>query len=771
MKKGLVYKKKSKVNWCPDCETVLANEQVQQGKCWRHSQTDVQQKDLEQWYLKITAYADELLSGLDRLENWPERVRTMQRNWIGKSKGIEIFFKEKDSSETIPCFTTRPDTLFGVTYMVLAPEHPLVEKWTKGTEYAADVQRFKEEVKKLSEIDRTAEGKPKNGLFIGKYFINPVNGDACPIFIADYVLMEYGTGAVMAVPCHDQRDFEFAEKYSLQKKVVIQPKGKGLNAHEMREAFVDEGVLVNSAEFNGIGNTEAIDKISKWLEKKGDGKIKTNYKLRDWLISRQRYWGTPIPIIYCEKCGQVPVPEKDLPVRLPKDADFSAGGNPLATSKSFVETKCPKCGTKAKRETDTMDTFVDSSWYFLRYCSPKESKQPFAKADAKYWMPVDQYVGGIEHAILHLMYSRFFCKALRDLDLVEFDEPFSRLLAQGMVLKGGVKMSKSLGNVVSPEEIIEKYGADTARLFILFTALPEKELEWSDAGVESAYKFLAKVHLLFEENASALKGAANAGAKNKTKISAKSLDQKEKLLFSKANRAIRNATEQIEKFEFNYAISETMQLAGAMQKFDDKKSPAFAFAAKTLAQLLSPFAPHLCEELWEMLGGKGLVALAEWPKADEKLIDEKAEKAEELFQSVRQDTIQIMGIARLEKPKKIVLYVAPEWKWKALKIIKAEIEKEGKPDVGKAIKACMQDPELKKLGAKIPAFVGMAVKRAVEMQSVTQINEKQSLDFYIKDFEAEFGATVSIEEAEKTKFDPTNKAKNAFPGKPAIYLE
>ncbi|MDD5054193.1 MAG: leucine--tRNA ligase, partial [Candidatus Nanoarchaeia archaeon] len=480
--KGLIYRKKAAANWCPDCNTVLANEQVENGKCWRCKST-VKQEMLEQWFIKITDYAEELLNDLDKLKGkWPEKVLAMQKNWIGKSSGTMIDFKIKESNEKISVFTTRPDTIFGATYLVMAPEHELILKWVKGTAHEKAVNRFIEEAKKKSMLERESLLKDKNGLFIGKCAINPVNNEELPIYIADYVVMNYGTGAVMAVPAHDQRDFEFAKKYGLPLKIVIQTKDKSLNAETMKEAYAENGVLINSNEFNGLNNELAKNKISAWMAKNKCGKTTTQYKLRDWLISRQRYWGTPIPMINCEKCGMVPAKIKDLPIVLPNDIKFGQG-NPLSTSKSFKNAICPKCKSKAKREIETLDTFFDSSWYYLRYCDPKNNNDIFSKDSVKHWMPVDQYIGGIEHAILHLLYARFFTKFLRDLGLIKFDEPFKKLLSQGMVLKDGIKMSKSIGNIVEPKEITSKYGADTARLFILSSALPEKEMEWNDKGV------------------------------------------------------------------------------------------------------------------------------------------------------------------------------------------------------------------------------------------------------------------------------------------------
>ncbi|MCX8147521.1 MAG: leucine--tRNA ligase, partial [Candidatus Woesearchaeota archaeon] len=584
-KKGLAYRKKAPINWCPDCGTVLANEQVIDGKCWRCNSA-VEIKDLEQWFLKITHYAEELLNEIDNLKGWPERVKIMQRNWIGKSKGLLVNFKLKGTNEDMPIFTTRPDTLYGVTFMVFAPEHPKVMELVKGTEYEEKVKKFVRRVVIEERFTRTAEDKEKEGMFIGKYAINPLTGEEIPIYIANFVLLEYGTGAIMAVPAHDQRDFEFAKKYGIKIKVVINPPDFDLNAERMSRAYIDEGTLINSGEFNGMNNIDAIENISKYVEKKGFGKITTQYKLRDWLISRQRYWGTPIPIIYCNKCGIVPVPEKDLPVELPQHAIFSGRGNPLETNPDFVNVKCPKCGGKARRETDTMDTFVDSSWYFFRYCDPKNDKKPFGDA-YKYWMPVDQYIGGIEHAILHLLYARFWAKAMRDIGLADISEPFTNLLCQGMVIKDGKKMSKSFGNVVEPNEIIAKYGPDTARMFMLFTALPEKELEWSDQGVNGMFRFLNRLMALVEENINA-KDAE--------------LTNRDRNLIAKQHRTIKLVTEHIEKFEFSLAIGKIMEFVNAIYRYKDGEinKKVYDEAIKTMALLIAPFAPHIAEEIWEL---------------------------------------------------------------------------------------------------------------------------------------------------------------------------
>lgn len=755
LKKGLAYKAKAKSNWCKSCGTVLANEQVVEGNCWR-CKNEVVEKDFDQWFFKITKYADELLKDLEKLKEWPPRVRTMQKNWIGKSRGIEAYFKEKETGKKLPTFTTRPDTLFGTTFVVFAPEHPLVTEFVKGTELEEDVKRFIKEVKGQSLIDRLAEGKEKRGIFLGKYAINPVNQEVIPIFAADFAVLEYGTGMVMCVPTHDQRDFEFAEKYELQKRVVIQPKDKKLETHAMEKAYVDEGILVNSGQFDGLGNIEAIEKISDWLEKKGFGKRTVNYKLRDWLISRQRYWGTPIPVVYCEKCGIVPVPEKDLPIKLPEDAPFTGEGNPLDKVESFVKTKCPKCKGKAKRETDTMDTFVDSSWYFLRYCNPN-TKAIFDKKAASYWMPVDQYIGGIEHAIMHLLYARFFTKALRDLGLHKFDEPFTRLLTQGMVLKEGKVMSKSQGNVVEPGEIIGKFGADTARTFILSVSLPTKELEWSDKGAESTFRFLKKLFEFVQQEKKRL---------GKGKINKAKLGSSDSLLLSKAHRTIMQVSEQMSKFEFNFALNSITQLFNAIQKAEKAEKNVLGFSTKTAVQLLAPFAPHLCEELWEALGEKGFVSLSKWPAADKKMIDKKAEQVELFLETVKEDVAHIKELTKIAKPNKIIFFTSPEWKWKAIPIA-AKACKE-RPDFAKTVKALMQNPGIKKHGSEVQGYAKALVLRIPLLKESEKIDEAAALKEAKTFLEKLFGCRIEVEKAEKSRHP---KAKNAMPLKPAIFVE
>ena len=570
-------------------------------------------KNLSQWYFKITDYAERLLDNLDTLDGWPNKVKVMQKNWIGKSVGAEVEFKIKDWEETLTVFTTRVDTIYGTTYMVLAPEYPSVLKMVEGTEYEQPVKEYIEKVEHMNDIERTSTTNEKTGVFIGKYAVNPFTKKEIPIYISDYVLMGYGTGAVMGVPAHDQRDFEFATKFGIDIIPVVDPGDPEIDLNNLKCACAAEGNLINSGEFNGMNNKEAIGKFIELVEEWGIGKRTINYRLRDWLISRQRYWGTPIPMIYCEDCGWVPEKEENLPVLLPTDVEFTGKGeSPLTTSKVFADVVCPKCGKPAKRETDTMDTFLDSSWYFLRYCDPKNTEAPFDSAKANYWMNVDQYIGGVEHAILHLMYSRFFQMALYDMGLVDCEEPFKNLLTQGMVNKDGKKMSKSLGNVVSPEEIIKKYGADTARLFILFAAPPDRELDWSDAGVEGSYRFLNRVYRLVYEFK---KKYPEVPAEFKIEGPA------DKSLNYMLNAAIKKVSEDVGgRYSFNTAISTIMELVNEMYKYKEGEkvnAGLLGKAVKDLILILSPFTPHICEEMWEHMGQSESLVSMPWPEYDE----------------------------------------------------------------------------------------------------------------------------------------------------------
>jgi leucyl-tRNA synthetase len=619
-KRGLAVKKESAVNWCDTCNTVLANEQVIDGKCWRCDH-EVVKKDLSQWFFKITDYADELLKDLDLLPGWPERVKTMQHNWIGRSEGLEFSFEIPALNDTVAVYTTRPDTAYGVTFMALAAEHPLIKKICENNPKADEINAFCERVRNQSEIERTSSESEKEGVFTGVYCINPFTGRKVEIWVTNYVLYDYGTGAVMGVPTGDQRDWMFADKYGIEKIVTICPVGKELKLEEMTCAYEEkEGMLVNSGEFTGMEMHKAMSAIMDKAEAEGFGKRRVNYRLRDWLISRQRYWGAPIPIVYCPHCGEVLVPEDQLPVRLPEDVSFTAGAkSPLATSEEFLHCKCPKCGADATRETDTMDTFLCSSWYYLRYTDAHNDKMPFDKDVNNYWGPVDQYIGGIEHAILHLLYSRFFVKVLRDAGLVDYDEPFSNLLTQGMVIKDGAKMSKSLGNVVSPEEILSQYGADTARLFILFAAPPERELEWSDQGVEGSFRFLNRIWRIVQAFEAVL-------AQKVTEYDHSNLSEADKDLRRVLHSSIKKVTNDIEtRFNFNTAISTMMELVNALYAYKEAaKEPNAGLiyeAISDLIKMMSPFVPHITEELWRgAIDANSSVHEQSWPECDEEAL-------------------------------------------------------------------------------------------------------------------------------------------------------
>ncbi|MDR0978050.1 MAG: leucine--tRNA ligase [Endomicrobium sp.] len=603
-KKGLVFRKSADVNWCPSCRTVLANEQVSNGICWR-CESRTEHKNLEQWFIKITDYADELLKGHDELGGWPPQVLSMQRNWIGKSYGTEIDFKIADADKILKIFTTRPDTIFGVTFMVVAPEHKIINELKSKIINYKQVAEYVLASNKKSNIERSST-RNKTGIRLeGINALNPATGKIIPVFTADYVLTSYGTGAVMAVPAHDQRDWEFAEKFDIPVVEVIKSSHSNLKEH----AYEHDGVLVNSGQFNGIKSSEAFSSILNWIEKQGFGRRTVNFKLKDWLISRQRYWGTPIPMIYCRHCGVVPVPEQDLPVVLPEDVEFKGSGeSPLKTSKTFVNVKCPRCGGYAVRETDTMDTFVDSSWYYTRYCDAHSVDAPFSRDRVNYWMPVNQYIGGIEHACMHLIYARFWFKVMRDLGLVKYSEPFTNLLTQGMVTLGGVAMSKSKGNIVSPDEMLPKYGADTVRLFILFAAPPQKQLDWSSDGIEGCWKFINRVWRLFDVVNT--KSAVSASKQDKDNI------------LKAMHKAIKKVTLDIEKFQFNTAVSSIMELVNELYSYkyhanDDNVSLK---VYEALILLLAPFTPHLCEEIWEKLRNTDFISVHSWPKFDDNIV-------------------------------------------------------------------------------------------------------------------------------------------------------
>ena len=676
--RGLAYQKEASVNWCPSCKTVLANEQAQTGFCDRCNEK-VEIKTLKQWFLKITEYADELLDSLDDL-NWPTKTKLMQKNWIGKSYGVEIDFMVNEKK--FPIFTTRPDTIFGVTFMVISINHPKLKEIVSENQ-KKEVEIFLKKLKTVSK--KNQDELEKEGVFTGSYAINPINNEKVPIYAGNFVVADYGSGMVMAVPAHDKRDFEFAKKYELPIKVVIDPIGIEIEKEEkMTNAYTEKGNLINSGEFNQLDNEKAKHEITKFLEKKKLGRKITQFKLRDWLISRQRYWGTPIPIIHCEKCGSVPVPEKNLPIKLPKNVKFGKG-NPLETNEKWIKTKCPKCNLSGKRETDTMDTFVNSSWYFLRYADPKNNKKIFEKNKVNYWCPIDQYIGGAEHACMHLIYFRFYTKFLRDLGLLNFDEPAIKLFHQGM-LHGtdGEKMSKSRGNVVLPETVSKKYGIDTARMFLISMASPDSNVEWSEKGISGTLKFINKIFEYFEN----------------VKIS-KKIDEKTE---SKLNKIIKEVTNKIENFKYNLAIIKVRELFNSLPLETNKETLEKAL------KLLHPFCPHITEELYEKIKGKGFISLGEWPKVEIQKINEKFERQEKAVEKLIEDIININKIVELkgEKKEKVYVYVLPN-----------EFEFYNKNEIEKKVRK------------KIEIF---------------KVNDKN-------------------------KYDPNNMSKKAKPNKPGIYLE
>ncbi len=744
LKKGLAYKKKAPVNWCPGCETVLANEQVKDGECWRCN-SEVEEKMIEQWFFKITDYADELLDGLGKLPGWPEKIKVMQENWIGKSHGVDIHFTLEGDGRILPTFTTRCDTLFSVTFLAIAPEHPMIPELVKGTGNEENVSAFIRKAKKESIVDRTNEEKEKEGVFTGRYAINPVNKEKVPIYVANFALM-YGSGIVMC-DAHDKRDFRFARKYGIPLKFVISRDGKPTDPKDYDDAFTDDGILFGSGEFNGMKNMEALPKMAEWLEKNKMGKRVINYKLRDWGISRQRYWGTPIPIVYCDKCGTVPVPEKDLPVELPTDIKFTGHGNPLASHKGFVSAKCPKCRGPARRETDTMDTFVDSSWYFLRYCNPK-SKKMFDES-AKYWMPVDQYIGGAEHAVMHLLYARFFTMALKDVGLLNFDEPFTRLFNQGIVYKDGHKMSKSFGNVVTQEEISKKYGIDTARLFLLFVASPESQLEWSDKGVQGAYRFVKRFYKFVNDNAGRLSFGMHRAKTTRDRI-----------LEAKLAITVEEVSRQIEDFQFNLAIGNIMEFMNFLGVYakGEVNGNLFGESVKTLIQLMSPFAPHISEELWERIGMRGFVSTSKWPAAGK--VDKNAIGMESMMSRLGQDIEHVLRLAKV-KPKSIKLIAAPSWKYGFIRKLSARMGKSRNP--GEIIKGLMSDESLKPHGKDVARLVPYLLK--IPEVVLSQKDEMSLLNEMKGPLEAEFGCRVLVESGDTSG---SGKAVNAMPGKPGI---
>ncbi|MFA6088766.1 MAG: leucine--tRNA ligase [Candidatus Woesearchaeota archaeon] len=741
--KGLAFRKKSSVNWCPKCNTVLANEQVHDGKCWRHEDTNVDIKHLEQWFLKITDYADELYEKIDTLTNWPNVIKAMQKNWIGKSFGTEIKFKI--NGDDWPIFTTRPDTIFGVTFMVISAQHSRLNELVT-TEQKEEVELFLKKIKSTSEKD--LEELEKEGAFTGSYAINPITSDKVPVYAGNFVLADYGSGMVMAVPAHDQRDFEFAKKYNIPIKVVISPKSYTLNSEKMSRAFVDEGFLIDSNQFDGTSNKEAIDEITSFLEKKGHGKKTVNFKLRDWLVSRQRYWGTPIPIFYCDKCGIVPVPESELPIKLPHDVKFGEG-NPLLTNSDFVNSKCPKCGHSAKRETDTMDTFVNSSWYFLRYTDSKNDKEIFDVNNAKYWAPIDTYIGGKEHACMHLIYFRFYTKFLRDLGLIDFDEPCNKLFNQGMLHGAdGNKMSKSLGNVVNPIDMIEKFGADSLRFNLMSLSSPDKDSVWNDRGIESTFKFIRRFYDFFD----------------KVKIGNSSAR-----LESKLHKAIRDVSIDIENFKYNLAIIKIRQLSEVFEE----EGEATPDNLLSLIKLIHPFCPHLTEELFEKMkfgkiGAHEFLSLQSWPVYDELKIDERAESIEDMIKGTKSDILKVLELAKIVTPKKITLFVSEDWKYLFFEKFVSKIKETR--DFKEIVSVMMSDDNIKRNSSEIMKLIPALLKDNSKIPNVVldSKTECDSLNVAASEISKQFNCIVEV-------FFATGhvhpKAKQANPGKPAILVE
>ncbi|MBY8989453.1 MAG: leucine--tRNA ligase [Candidatus Lokiarchaeota archaeon] len=786
LEKNLAYKQESYVNWCPKCATVIANEQAQGGKCWRCNSV-VDQKFLTQWFLKIRDYAEELLQGLD-IVDWPDKVKIMQRNWIGKSEGTIIKFPIVGEKRTVDIFTTRPDTLFGVTFMVFAPEHPWVREWVTGTEYEEDFKILYEEVMHQDRFERTDIEIKKKGMFIGKHAINPINNEEVPIYIGNFVIYEYGAGAVMAVPGHDQRDFEFAKEYNIPIKIVIQPYDYEINETKMTRAYESDGILANSEEFNGMENRSAINAVTEKLNQNDMGHATINYKLRDWGISRQRYWGCPIPVIYCKKCGMVPVPYNDLPVFLPKDVSFDGIGNPLQTSKSFVNTRCPKCGNDAKRETDTMDTFVDSSWYFFAFCDPPsvEAKIPYNKDIVNYWGNVDQYIGGIEHAIMHLIYARFFTKVTRDLGLHKFDEPFQSLLTQGMInkvhpfcpncnaflmeadlekmkckicgntdlIQKSVKMSKSYGNTVDPGEIIEKYGADAARFFILFGASPSSGLEWSEEGVDYAYRFIKNTFILVSEP---------------PEIIREELNVRDTLVQYYMNKTIKEFTENMKDLAIRNAVNNVIQFASELGKYKNEgvNKEIYKDCLEKLTLLLHPIAPHMTEEIWESFGKKGYLSLATWPSYNKDLLSEESDFKWKLMNSILEDINNIRTIVKKETIESISLIIADSWKLKfyntLMKILEETINQ------GEVMKQLMKDNEFKKHSSQIGKIVSIILRNIGKYPKYTlSSNEEYQFFSEIKPIiERKFKCQVEVTFEKDSK---EQKATQSLPGKPAIVI-
>ncbi|XGI84099.1 leucine--tRNA ligase [Halorutilales archaeon Cl-col2-1] len=738
---GLVENKEGEVNWCPSCETVLANEQVEDDRCWR-CETPVETRMLDQWYFEITEYADELLEYLEELDGWPDSVTEMQRNWIGKQEGARVDF-EVEGYGDVEVFTTRLDTIHGATYMALAPEHPVAEDIADGNDDVAD---FIDSVDEDREVGPDAE---KNGVFTGEYAVNPATGDEIPVYVADFVMMDFGTGAIMAVPAHDERDHEFAEKYDIEIRQVVEPEDGDVDAED--EVFTEDGVLVNSGGYDGVESEEARKAIAEDLDAAEED---TEYRLRDWLISRQRYWGTPIPVVHCEDCGEVLVSDEELPVELPEFVQST--GNPLEEVDGFVETECPECGGEARRETDTMDTFVDSSWYFLRYTSPDYDDAPFDVETANDWMPVDQYVGGIEHAVMHLLYSRFFTHVLNDTDLVDVKEPFENLVTQGMVLLEGEKMSKSKGNVVSPQRIVDDYGADTARLFTMGAALPEKDFDWTEKGVKSNYAFIERLHTLVsnftdyaedEDDALTRDGAA------------------EKYVEAETDATVETASDEYENFEFNHAVRDVKNLVSLLEQYSEYRNgepdpEVFRRGLETAVKVLAPITPHVSEEMWDELGGEGLVAEADWPSAE---VPDDYALEERLIENTREDVREISEVAGIEDPEEIRIITAPGWKYDALQIA---LDLDSDADV---IGRIMSEDEIRRHGDAAASYGQYLQKNQMKLEDeLPPEREAEALERARWLFVKEFDAEIRIQNADESDSERADKAR---PGKPAIEIE
>jgi len=781
--RSLAYRQESYVNWCPSCATVLANEQVQSGQCWRCN-SEVEQKFLTQWFLKIKDYAEELLDGLNKVD-WPEKVKVMQRNWIGRSEGSIIKFPIVGEDITIDIFTTRADTLFGATFMVFAPEHPWVKTWVKNTKCEKDFEKFYDKVMRQDKFERTDIEVIKKGMFIGKYVINPMTKEEIPIYIGNFVIYEYGAGAVMAVPAHDQRDFEFAKEYNIPIKIVIQPFDYELNVDKMIRSYEGDGILVNSEEFNGMENRTAMNGITEKLEQIGMGFATINYKLRDWLISRQRYWGCPIPIIYCDNCGVVPVPYKNLPVELPKDVKFTGKGNPLLTSESFKNVKCPKCGKQGMRETDTMDTFVDSAWYFFRFMDPISKELPYRKDIVDYWGNVDQYIGGIEHAIMHLLYARFFTKVARDLGLHSFGEPFQRLLTQGMINKAhpycpkcntfamktdvhnkkckrcgteyvlkSVKMSKSLGNTVDPLGIMDEYGADAARFFILFGASPKSGLEWSDEGVGFANKFIKNTFSMLVDP---------------LKIKRKEKTIRDTLVKYILNKTIKLVTNNYEKISIRDAVNNIIQFASEFNKYKNEGvvEEIFEECREKLLLILHPIIPHITEEIWEIIGKKGFISLASWPSYNKELITLENDFKWKLINNILDDINNIKTVIRKEELDKISIIIADEWKYRFYKLLLSLINET--KNQGEIIKTLMQKDYLKPHSKFINQIITKVLKNVGKYPKFT-LTTNEEYNFF-QDIKSMIMKKYNCEvEILIEKDSNAQKAIQSLPGKPAIII-